>query len=874
MKKLILLLFLCVFGMAPAFSKHIIGGEMFYTYMGKGQAPNTSRYKITLRLFRDDHAPADAAAMPQDVYIGIFNNDNSQQFPSPGGYYTVVRSTPSQVKVNEFPICMVQRPNLSYQSAEFSFEVELPDNQKGYTASYQTCCRITPIDNIFGGGSGAGSTFSCTIPPEPDSSPIFNTTIDAVCGGKQFNLEFTATDVDNDSLSYAFESAFDGGRANDARNINPSPPPYQSVGYRGAYSGFAPLGEKASIDPITGKITGIAPPTGRYVVTVAVTSWRKLPNSDQRYKLSTHRKDFIINVSNCDFASAQLNPRGSFCEDFLVSFENDDYSQYNETFYWKFYNSDESFVEESTEEFPEIQFPEAGDYHYMLIVNPGDACSDTAKATLGVYPGFFPDFEFDGQCINSEVFFTDRSTATYGSVNSWKWDFGDGGVRSDTSIERNPMYTYGKAGNYEATLTVTSSVGCSATVKANIPMIEKPEFKISKDTLICSVDELELAASGRATGSITWTPDYRIDNVNSFNPIVTPQTTTTYYANYEESRGCNNVDSVTVHVVNEVALSMPRDTTICLTDSIVLRPRSDGLHYEWDTSPTISDRNSKTPIVSPTENTIYRLTASIGNCSTTGNVRVNTVPYPAARATEDTALCIGNTIQLEASGGSIYEWQPAIFLNESKTARPVSSPTRSIQYIVKVNDVLGCPKPSFDTVNLNVVTPYVDAGPRDTAIVIDEPLQLSATGNGENFLWTPSTGLSNPEISNPIALLTNDQQYVVRLITEGSCIATDTIMVKVYDLKPGFYIPNAFTPNRDGLNDQIRPIAFGLRSLKYFRIYNRLGQLVFHTTDFNEGWDGTFQGAPQAPAVFAWTAEAVDYTGKIIQEKGSITLIR
>lgn len=863
-----LLFILLIFAATPLFAKHIIGGEMFYTYLGKGKTANTNKYRITLRLFRDDHAPADAAQMPESVYIGIFDNDSKRQYPSSGSYYPANRSINNPIGINAFPVCMVNRPDLAYHAAEYSIEVDLPVNSSGYTGSFQTCCRIRPITNIFDGASGAGSTFTCSIPAEPDNSPRFAATIDAVCGGKEFKLEFKATDPDGDKLTYSFEGAYDGGMAQSAENINPEPPPYNFLSYRGVYSWSQPLGPKAAIDPETGIISGIAPPEGRYVVTVGVTSWRN------GKKIGTHRKDFIINVSGCDFATAQLFPRGTYCDDYVGTFENDDYSPYNKTFNWEFYNADSSFSFLSAEEKPEVSFPKEGRYHYKLVVNRGGQCSDSAMTSIDVYPGFFPRFNFDGKCINSEVFFTDQSTAQFGSINKWKWNFGDGRLSSDTSVERHPKFTYTQEGVYDVALTVESSVGCVGTVRQKVKMIQKPEFSVSNDTLICSIDTLQLQAFGKSGSRVTWTPNYEIDHIESFTPNVRPRKTTVYYANYEESRGCNNLDSVLVNVVDQVSLKMPADTTICLTDSIILRPKSDGLHYQWTPAQNVIDNTQKNAVVYPGRNTTYSVLATIGNCNTRGSMRVTTIPYPAARAVPDTTLCLGSRVQLQAVGGSVYEWQPSIFLNDHKISNPVSSPNRSIQYIVKVNDFLGCPKPGFDTLMLKVIEPHVDGGPRDTAIVVGEPLQLSARGNGENFLWTPPTGLSDPYVPNPIALPDRDQQYIVRVLTEGNCIAFDTIDVKVYNLKPGFYVPNAFTPNNDGLNDIIRPIAFGLKTLRFFRIYNRAGELIFSTNHFREGWDGTYKGVALDPAVFAWTAEAVDYTGKRVQAKGSITLIR
>lgn len=866
MKKLfiILLVFLIT---QPTYAKHIIGGEMVYQYMGAGTQPNTLRFRIILKLFRDQNSPPDAAAMPTDVYIGIFDNGTKLQYPSAGGYIDVFKSAEEDVVVNPFPSCITSAPTLSYHVARYEFVIDLPINNNGYTAAYQTCCRVSPIENIFNnGGNSTGSTFSCNIPSLADSSPEFATSIDAICGGKPFSLNFGAKDPDKDSLVYSFTSALDGGPTRNATNINPQPPPYGSVGYRSGYTAFTPLGDRATIDKASGVISGVAPPIGRYLVTVAVASYRK------GLLITTNQKDFIVNVTNCDFSTARLDPKPVQCDSFTVSFSNSDFSPLNKTFYWEFGDPTTGVMDTSTLAEPKHIYSDTGVYVYKLVVNRGQPCSDSTTQEVKVYPGFKPGFISDGRCINSDIFFTDLSTTRYGSITGWKWDFGVPSVNSDTAITKNSKYIYSTEGDYPVSLTITSSKGCKKTFTDTLTFLKKPPFNVTNDTLICNIDTLQLSASG--SGSVIWTPNYNINNVNSFNPLVSPDVTTTYFANYEESRGCSNIDSVVVRVVSQVRLRMPSDTTICLTDSLVLNPSSDALHYQWTPSASLVLDIDKSPTAIPTGNTTYQVVASIGKCNTRGSVNVRTVPYPIAYAGEDTAICVNTSTQLQASGGSKYEWQPAAFLSNNQIPNPTASPASSIQYVVKVNELLGCPKPAYDTVLVKVIVPLVDAGPRDTAIVVDQPLQLFAQSEAENFLWTPSTGLNNPFIQNPVALLTSDQEYVVRIVAEGGCIDTDTIMVKVYKLKPGFYVPNAFTPNNDGLNDILKPIAIGLKSMKYFNVYNRTGKLIFTTRHIGEGWDGMFKGRTQDTDTFAWTAEGVDYLGNPIIDKGTFTLIR
>ena len=867
MEKTLLICFV-FFLVFPCQAKHITGGEMVYQYMGNGAAPNTSKYLITLKLFRDENAPPDASPMPKNVFIGIFNNDNSAQYPGAGNYYDVPIKSEDNVTVNAFPACIHNPPSLIYHVGLFVFTVDLPDNNSGYTATYQTCCRISPLTNVNTfSGNGTGSTYTCTIPGVHDNSPQFSTSIDVICGGKPFNLQFNATDADNDSLVYSFATAYNGGDFRNSGNGNPAPPPYSSVPYFNGYTENTPLGNEATIDRHTGIISGIAPEVGRYVVCVAVFSYRngKLINK--------HQKDFIVNVTDCDFAGAKLNPKPINCDGFSVSFSNENFSPLNKTFYWKFDDPASGTADTSTLPSPTHIYSDTGVYVYKLVVNPGQQCSDSATQTVKVYPGFFPDFEIEGKCKNSPIQFIDKSKTNYGFVNSWSWNFGDPVSTNDTSHLQNPVYTYASAATYPVQLSATSSKGCNKTFQDTISIIDKPQFSLTNDTLICDIDTLQLnAIGGRST--IFWTPNYNISDQNSFSPLVSPKISTTYYATLFESPGCSGTDSVRVNVVSDVSLNAGNDTTICLNDTAKLNLVSIALHYLWTPAISLSADTAKNPLAIPLTNTNYHVVASIGKCNKADDVIVNVVPYPKADAGKDTSICFRDSYQLTASGGSIYLWSPSTFLNNPEISNPVTTPSQSINYVVKVNDVAGCPKPAFDSVVIKVEKVVADAGPRDTVIVVNQPLQLNGTGAVESFHWSPPTGLSDPDIPDPVAILSDNQEYVLKITSGSGCTDHDTINVIVYKVKPGIFVPNSFTPNGDHLNDTFKPILIGMKSLHYFRVYNRGGQLMFSTNIQNKGWDGTFRGQAQDAAVFVWMVEGVDYLGKLVFEKGSVTLIR
>ncbi|MDQ6890737.1 MAG: PKD domain-containing protein, partial [Bacteroidota bacterium] len=716
----VLLIGLFFFTFLPCKAAHIVGGEMIYDYLGPGSSQNTNKYRITLKLFRDQLTTG--AAMPVSVFIGIFNNDNGFQFPGTNQAYDVPKSTEQSVTVNPFPSCITNPPTLDYHVGIFILVVDLPFNANGYTATYQTCCRVNPLANVFNssGVGGTGSTYSCDIPIVADHSPQFSTSIDAICRNKPFNLQFNATDEDNDSLVYSFASAYNGGTAQNSANINPANPPYGSVNYINNFSYSAPLGNLASIDPKTGIISGIAPDVGKYVVCVSVKSYRK------GVLIEDHKKDFIVNVTDCDFAGAQLDPQGVSCDGFNVTFKNDNSSPLNKTFFWTFGDPGSGTADTSSLAQPVHVFTDTGAYIYKLVVNRGQQCSDSATQIQKVYPGFFPDFTNTGRCVNTNIQFTDLTKTNYGFVDSWRWDFGDPVNSGDTSNKKNPAYTYTTIGNYPVRLTVSNSKGCLKTISDTIAIVDTPLFAVTNDTLICSIDNLQLTASG--TGSILWTPAYNINNPTSFTPIVSPKVTTTYSATLTETPGCTATKSVLVKVVDEVTLNTGNDSTICLTDSARLNIQSDGLHYLWTPSAFVDNDTAKSPVAFPSTQTNFQVTASIGKCNTSGNINIAVVPYPKANAGADATICFPGSYQLNATGGSSYLWSPPAFLNNPVISNPITTPPQTIRYIVTVRDILGCPKPAFDTVLISVEDIVADAGPRDTIVVEGQPLQLSGTG--------------------------------------------------------------------------------------------------------------------------------------------------
>ncbi len=872
MKKILLLLFFFLSFLQFTYARHITGGEIYHEYLGPGVNPNTSQYRITLRIFRDFHSTG--AQIDATANIGIFDKANNNSVV--GSPFLVNLDHIDIIEQSGIIPCIVNAPNVKYEVGYYFFIVTLSDNQAGYWISYQRCCRVDGISNLTPPAVNIGATYlgsiagTSTIGTGHNSSPKFFLRDTAlVCHNRNFTLDFSAADVDGDQLTYELCEAFEGNLYPQTVITNPLPPPYSWVPYGTGYSFVTPLGPGVTINQNTGIISGVAPSVaGSYVIAVCVNEWRN------GQIINSHRKDFILEVADCDFVSAELPLAAIFCDDLSVAFQNLAPSPLIYSWNWDF-GVTTILGDTSNLPTPTYNYADTGTYLIKLIVNKGDPCSDSATMQLGLYPNFVPDFTSVGICVNKPVFFTDASTATYGILNSWRWNFGEPTLINDTSILQNPVYTYPTIGDKNVQLISSSTKGCTDTITKIITILDKPPINFSfRDTLICSVDTLRIPVSG--IGNFTWTPNYNILLANTNNPIVFPKITTWYKVELDFN-GCKNTDSVIVRVADSVILSLPNDTTICRSDGIQLNPTTNGLQYSWSPTTGLNNPTINNPIATPLSTTTYQLTSFLGKCSLKDSINIRVVPYPVVNAGPNVTICFGTSSQLNANiVGSSFLWQPQSSLNNPNLLNPIATPLLSTNYILRVNDTLGCPKPSYDTVSVTVRPKLNVFAGRDTSIIVNQPLQLNASG-GVTFLWSPPLGLNNIFIYNPIALLNGNQdsvRYKVVVADSAGCKDSANLLVHIFRTGPQIFVPSGFTPNGDGRNDVLKPIAVGMERIEYFKIFNRWGQLVFSTTINGQGWDGNINGKAQTSNTFVWMAKAVDYTGKPYFDKGTVTLIR
>jgi gliding motility-associated-like protein len=865
-KTLIAILFFLVGFVAEA--RHIAGGEMFYEYLGPGTGFNTSLYHFTLRLFRDCQSSG-PLLQNENVNLGIYEGGSlreSLKLNIDNGVSTI------QLNTSTFP-CLTGAPVVCYEVATYSNTLELPNSINGYTLSRIGCCRVDGITNI-GGSRNVGSNYVTTIPgtitlPEGhNNSPQFYIRDTAlICTQKSFMLDFGALDPDGDSLTYTFCDAY--GASSGSSN---APPPnsisLSPLNYSSPFSGSSPLGSTVTINQGTGVISGVAPSAGYYVVNVCVTEWRN------GRPFSEHRKDFIMQVQDCDLIEAQLPDKIIQCDSLSVFFQNQSSASGITSYKWDF-GEPSSSSNLSTSATLFHKYADTGRYLAKLTVTGPRGCVGMDSTIVLVYPGFFPKMSVVGSCVTNPYTFKDLSTTKYGFISARLWDFGDETTITDTSSLAIATYKYGSPAVRTVQMIVESSKGCFAVIQQPINVRLDPVLQLAfKDTLICSIDTLALGVEGG--GTFSWLPNKDILYADSSHPLVFPKTTSTYYVTVNDN-GCKGTDSVKVNVLSFINVSLGPDSSICKTDTFHLRASTQGLGFQWIANTGESVSPIRSPLVQPLKNTQYNVIANLGKCTATDSIFIRVAPYPVALTAPDTSICTGFKVQLNAAiVGSSFKWSPTNSLINPTTLHPIAGPSKTTAYILTVSDTIGCVKSVSDTLLVTLVPTIKAFAGRDTTIALDQPLQLNATG-GTSYLWSPITGLSDPTIANPIATLSDDIdsiKYIVKVIGEAGCFNTDDIKVKVFKTGPEIFVPSAFTPNADNKNDVLKPITVGIEKLHYFSIYSRWGQLLFTTTEIGKGWDGIYNGTKQPSGTYVYSTEGVDFMGKIVFRKGTTVLIR
>ncbi|OFY15392.1 MAG: hypothetical protein A2X02_03095 [Bacteroidetes bacterium GWF2_29_10] len=316
---------------------------------------------------------------------------------------------------------------------------------------------------------------------------------------------------------------------------------------------------------------------------------------------------------------------------------------------------------------------------------------------------------------------------------------------------------------------------CYATAMVKVKVNKLPLVSITPMDYICKGDSATLISSGLST--YTWTPALDIDNANASQAKAAPSVSTQYSVEGKDANGCAGTNSVYVEVRDVKPILSASNDSICLGKSSILKAMG-GDSYTWDNSNSLNDSALSIVTASPTITTTYNVTVNKGNCSANASIIVNVLDLPIADAGVDVSVCSGDSVQLNATGGIAYKWNPAEGLNSITKSNPMSSPKINTTYTVTVADKFGCSSTDNVAVIVNTL-PEINISTDKSICQGQQSVWLYATAGAAQNTWTPATGVIMTKNDSILVSPTVATTYTFEAKDNKGCVNTASVKVNI-----------------------------------------------------------------------------------------------
>ncbi len=322
-------------------------------------------------------------------------------------------------------------------------------------------------------------------------------------------------------------------------------------------------------------------------------------------------------------------------------------------------------------------------------------------------------------------------------------------------------------------------------------------------------------------------------------------------------------------IVTDTATQNQQDTALCAGQDLQLGRLIPGTaNYLWNTGAT-------TPTITIQQSGTYWVQITGTGCQNgTDTIAVDFHPLPDIVINPAApVICKGQSVKLNASGpAGSYSWTPTNYLQQPTSATPLAAPPVTTRYYVSLTDNNGCTGRDSVTVTVSPGPQLSVTSAETTVSCAQQWVQLQATG-AATYQWEPAALCDNPAIADPKVRPTTSTTFYVKGTDAFGCTAVDSIRIDAFRAAI-FFVPDAFSPNGDGLNDIFMPRIYCGFQLDKFMVYNRYGQQVYTTTKPDTGWDGTFNRLPADVGTYFWYIEGKDDKGQRMSRKGDVQLLR
>jgi gliding motility-associated-like protein len=458
----------------------------------------------------------------------------------------------------------------------------------------------------------------------------------------------------------------------------------------------------------------------------------------------------------------------------------------------------------------------------------------------------------------------------------------------DDDTSPNPTATTDVTTIYTVSI-LDAPTGCINTQE--VLLIVNPLPTVPNDSVdVCRNIGEGLSPNADPAFEYIWSPTTYLDDTTAANPIVTPDVNgdLMYIVTITNPlTQCNNIDTVHVFIPEDIIVETSDDEVSCETELNVSATSNFGETYEWFTDPTLTNSIGTGDMIDINlslgeTSTFYVLTTDEYGCTDTDEVTLASQAVNVDVPPQVT-ICEGNEFSIEASnlnsGDDItYIWTPDEYIVDGTGT---SNPT----FVINEDDILtlivenqyGCSDTLLIPVEVleNELNIFATADP--DSIYPGESSQLEVTPqNNYTYQWTMGDLLDDETIYNPLATPPETTTFDVFVEDDLGCkdTASVTVFLKTFFCDaPYIFIPNAFTPDNDGMNDIFYVRGNAVDEL-FMAVYNRWGEKVFETNDLNTGWNGIYKGKELAPDVYGYYLQLKCLNGDEYFTKGNVTLIR
>lgn len=498
--------------------------------------------------------------------------------------------------------------------------------------------------------------------------------------------------------------------------------------------------------------------------------------------------------------------------------------------------------------------------NFTVLVSAG-GCTNEANISVAAIP--VPTVSILGSntiCAGTRTTLHAFGAATY----TW----GTTNIGDSLAVQPNTSTSY--------TVIGTDINGCSSSAVFVVNVLPVPTVSIIGAPSVCSGKTVALTGSGAA--SYSWTGGAQTSAIN-----FAPSKDSTIFVTGTNAQGCKNTASVTIFVFPTPTVAVP-NATACAGSTVELVAQiqgtlQNGITYLW----LPGSASGATFVASPLANTIYTLTASANTCQTRVTTTVSVFPSTLATTAFSYSSPVCNTggvvypvLSGSFTSGGTFSYSGSQFSVDPFTGgidfSNVPEGSYNIQYTV---DAQGCRLGGSNTGFVFVKkTEQITFAGNEFTIQPGESATLSVTSDHTGISWLPTTNINCSVCKNVIVNPQESTQYCATS-TEG-CVQGGCVLVNVVCTREGdFSVPNAFSPNGDGLNDRycLRGWDECLKSFNV-KIFDRWGELLFESDDANFCWDGSFKGdiLPSGTYVYVIAAEFDQVPG--FRQSGNISLIR